>query len=392
LKNLNFYLIEFALNSIFRQKGKNIFIFTLLTLLVFLVTSFFQIATGLKSEALQTVDTLPQITIQKLQGGRTIPIEIAKVDELLQINGVKSAEGRVWGYYYFANQNIYFTIVGIDQFEEQAKKTFEEVTSKYNFDEMKNGMIIGKGVEKILKENSFEEYFNFIKSNGEVKRVSILGTFHRDTTLETNDVMLVPQSIAYEILELSGDMATDIVVKVENIEEIDTIAAKIKTMFPMCRVITKEELKRSYENMFHYKSGLFLALFTICLFSFFMIIYDKSSGLHSSEKKEIGILKAVGWSTNDILKWKFYEAVIVSKTAFFCGLILSFFYVYILKAPLLKDLFLGTGILKPEFNIPFIFDIESLAMTFFITVPIYIAATIFPSWRVSITEADEVLR
>ena len=392
MKNLNFYLIEFALNSIFRQKGKNIFIFTLLTLLVFLVTSFFQIATGLKSEALQTVDTLPQITIQKLQGGRTIPIEIAKVDELLQINGVKSAEGRVWGYYYFANQNIYFTIVGIDQFEEQAKKTFEEVTSKYNFDEMKNGMIIGKGVEKILKENSFEEYFNFIKSNGEVKRVSILGTFHRDTTLETNDVMLVPQSIAYEILELSGDMATDIVVKVENIEEIDTIAAKIKTMFPMCRVITKEELKRSYENMFHYKSGLFLALFTICLFSFFMIIYDKSSGLHSSEKKEIGILKAVGWSTNDILKWKFYEAVIVSKTAFFCGLILSFFYVYILKAPLLKDLFLGTGILKPEFNIPFIFDIESLAMTFFITVPIYIAATIFPSWRVSITEADEVLR
>lgn len=392
MKNLNFYLIEFALNSIFRQKGKNIFIFTLLTLLVFLVTSFFQIATGLKSEAIQTVDTLPQITIQKLQGGRTVPIEIAKVDELLQINGVKSAVGRVWGYYYFANQNIYFTIIGIDQFEEQTKKTFEEVTSKYNFDEMKNGMIIGKGVEKILKENSFEEYFNFIKSNGEVKRVSILGTFHRDTTLETNDVMLVPQSIAYEILELQNEMATDIVVKVENIEEIDTIAAKIKTMFPMCRVITKEELKRSYENMFHYKSGLFLALFTICLFSFFMIIYDKSSGLHSSEKKEIGILKAVGWSTNDILKWKFYEAVIVSKTAFFCGLILSFFYVYILKAPLLKDLFLGNGILKPEFNIPFIFDIESLAMTFFITVPIYVAATIFPSWRVSITEADEVLR
>jgi putative ABC transport system permease protein len=160
----------------------------------------------------------------------------------------------------------------------------------------------------------------------------------------------------------------------------------------MCRVITKEELKRSYENMFHYKSGLFLALFIICLFSFFMIIYDKSSGLNSSEKKEIGILKAIGWSTNDILKWKFYEGIILSKMAFLSGLALSFFYIYILKAPILKDLFLGTGILKPEFNIPFALDMENLAMTFFITVPIYIAATIFPSWRVSTREADEVLR
>jgi ABC-type lipoprotein release transport system permease subunit len=232
LKNLNLYLIEFAINSIFRQKAKNIFIFIILTTLIFLVTSFFQISNGLKIEALQTVEALPEITIQKLQGGRTTPIQSATIDEVLQINGVQSANGRVWGYYYFVNKEIYFTIVGIDQFEEQAKKTFEEVTLKYNFDEMKDGMIVGQGVKKILQENSFDEYFNFIKSNGEVKRVDILGTFQRETTLETNDVMLLPKSMAYEILELQSDMVTDIVVKVENIDEIETIASKIKMMLP----------------------------------------------------------------------------------------------------------------------------------------------------------------
>jgi len=392
LKNINIYLFEFSINSLLRQKTKNIFVLVLFTILIFLVSSVFQISNGLKKELLNTVDILPEITIQKLQGGRTTNIEQNRIDELLQINGISYANGRVWGYYYFANKDVYFTLIGIDQFEEQYKQNFEDVTKKYHFDALNNGAIVGDGVLKILKESFFDDSFNFIKPNGDIKEVQILGTFGRDTTLETNDVILLPKEVVYEIFDLNQTLATDIVVNVENIEEIETIALKIRTMFPDCKVYTKDDLKRSYEEMFHYKGGLFLALFIVCLFSFFMIIYDKSSGLNSEEKREIGILKAVGWSTNDILKWKFYEGVIISLSAFLLGFIFSFFYVYILKAPYLKDLFLGTSSLKPDFNIPFELNLPLVAIVFFICIPIYIAATIFPSWRASVGDTDEVLR
>jgi len=392
LKNINLYLFEFSINSLLRQKTKNIFVLVLFTFLIFLVSSVFQISNGLKKELLSNVESLPEITIQKLQAGRITNIEQNRVDELLQINGISYANGRVWGYYYFANKDIYFTLIGIEQFEEQYKQNFEDVTKKYHFDEIKNGAIVGEGVLKILQESFFHDYFNFIKPNGDIKKVQILGTFGRDTTLETNDVILLPKEVVYEIFDLNQTLATDIVVSVENIEEIDTIALKIRTMFPDCKVYTKDDLKRSYEEMFYYKGGLFLALFIVCLFSFFMIIYDKSSGLNSEEKKEIGILKAVGWSTNDILKWKFYEGVIISLSAFLLGFIFSFFYVYILKAPYLKDLFLGTSSLKPDFNIPFELNLPLVAIVFFICIPIYIAATIFPSWRASVGDTDEVLR
>jgi len=392
LKNINIYLFEFSINSLLRQKTKNIFVLVLFTILIFLVSSVFQISNGLKKELLNTVDILPEITIQKLQGGRTTNIEQNRIDELLQINGISYANGRVWGYYYFANKDVYFTLIGIDQFEEQYKQIFEDVTKKYHFDALNNGAIVGDGVLKILKESFFDDSFNFIKPNGDIKEVQILGTFGRDTTLETNDVILLPKEVVYEIFDLNQTLATDIVVNVENIEEIETIALKIRTMFPDCKVYTKDDLKRSYEEMFHYKGGLFLALFIVCLFSFFMIIYDKSSGLNSEEKREIGILKAVGWSTNDILKWKFYEGMIISLSAFLLGFIFSFFYVYILKAPYLKDLFLGTSSLKPDFNIPFELNLPLVAIVFFICIPIYIAATIFPSWRASVGDTDEVLR
>jgi len=392
LKNVNFYFFEFALNSILRQKTKNIFIFTLFTILIFLVASIFEISNGLKKELLTTVNSLPEITIQNTQAGKIIDIEESKINEILQINGISSANGRVWGYYYFAPKNLYFTIVGIDQFEQQAKNNFEILTKQYDFNKMQNEMIVGNGILKILNENYYREYFNFIKPDGEIKQVNIIGSFDRETTLQTNDIILMSKDLAYEIFGINQTMVTDIVVDVKNIEEIDTVALKIKEIFPNYKVTTREDLKRGYEEMFNYKGGLFLALFIVCLFSFFMIIYDRSSGLNNEEKREIGILKAVGWSTNNILKWKFYESTIISITAFLFGFILSFLYVYILEAPLLKNLFLGFNTMKPEFSIPFELNLSLMATIFFICIPIYIAATIFPSWRASVADADEVLR
>ncbi|HIP31056.1 MAG TPA: FtsX-like permease family protein, partial [Sulfurospirillum arcachonense] len=133
-------------------------------------------------------------------------------------------------------------------------------------------------------------------------------------------------------------------------------------------------------------------LFIISAFTFFMIVYDKASGLSSEEKKEIGILKAIGWKIDDILKEKFYEAFIISFLAFLSAIILALFFVYTLEAPLIKDIFIGYSRLKPTFDLPFVFDFQTVFLLFFLTIPLYLAAIIIPSWRVASMDADEVMR
>ena len=391
MKNkINIYLIEYAINSILRQKSKNFFIVSVFTLLTMMLSSVFFVTNSLKYELDSTVDALPQIIVQEMKAGRYSDIDADKVDGILGITGVEDAVARVWGYYYFEHLGVNFSIVGVDEFEKQYKKSFTKIVDGGNLSE--NSILIGEGVKDVMSRSYYKDYFNFIKSDGSLKKMDIAGVFVHDTLLESNDVIVMSKANAREIFEIDQEKATDIVVSVPNPEEIETIALKIELMYPNTRVISSEDMRVSYQNLFNYKSGLFLALFIISLFTFFIIVYDRASGLSSEQKREIGILKAIGWRVDDVLQEKFYEAFIISFFSYVVGVSIAFFYVYFLQAPIIRDIFVGYSELKVTLELPFIFDLQTLFLVFFLSVPIYVAATIIPSWRVATLEADEVIR
>lgn len=395
MKNkINIYLIEYAINAILRQKLKTVFITTVFTLLTFLLTTVFFITNSIKYELKSTLNSLPEIIVQSVNGGRHADIDTATIDEILTIKGVTDATARVWGYYYFKNAGVNFTLVGIDKFENQYKNSLAKVTDKFEFEDSQNNsfMVVGEGVKKKMSQNYYRDYFNFIKSDGSFKKVYIAGRFKPETQLESNDMIVMSKTSLREIFGIPQTKATDIAVSVANKDEIQTVVQKISSIFPNARVITNEDMEVSYENIFNYKSGIFLALFVVSLFTFFIIIYDKVSGLSSEEKREVGILKALGWRVDDVLKEKFYESFIISFFAYLVGVGLALAFVYLFEAPVIRDIFVGYSELKTSFELPFVFDIQTLFLVFFLSVPIYIAATIIPSWRVATLEADEIIR
>jgi len=393
MKNkINIYLIEYAINSILRQKYKSIFIAIVFILLTFLLSSIFFITNSIKYELNSTVEALPEIIVQKTKAGRHDDIDVDVVDKILSITGVSDAVARVWGYYYFKNAGVNFSIVGINSYEEQCKDSLSNIVEKFDLESDSLSMVVGVGVKKIMYENYYKEYFNFIKPDGTLKKVNLGGVFDGDTQLESNDMIVMSKDLVRDIFDIEESKATDIIVKDANLNEVDTIVGKIKMIYPDTRIITSQDLKVSYQNIFDYKSGIFLALFIVSLFTFFIIIYDKASGLSSEEKREIGVLKAIGWRVDDVIKEKFYEAFIISFFSYTTGVIFSLAYVYILQAPILSNIFTGYSQLKTDFSLAFVFDIQTLFLVFFLSVPIYIAATIIPSWRVATMEADEVIR
>jgi ABC-type lipoprotein release transport system permease subunit len=135
-----------------------------------------------------------------------------------------------------------------------------------------------------------------------------------------------------------------------------------------------------------------MVLLIMALLAFVIFAWDKASGLSAEERREIGILKAIGWETSDIIAVKTYEGFFVSFFSFSSGILTAYLHVFFSSALLFVPALKGWSVLYPDFRITPFIDPYQVAILFFLTVAPYTVATIIPSWRAAIVDPDSVMR
>ena len=284
-------------------------------------------------------------------------------------------------------------MVGIDFFDEQnsaeLKKLLEHLDLKRFLSQ--ESMLVGEGVKKFLTAHYFKDDFTFKTPNGSFKKVKIVQTLPKQADLIANDMIIMPIDLAREIFGMGEDEVTDITFNVPNDAEWDNIITKLHLLFYDVRVIEKREIKKAYENLFNYKGGLFLILYLVTVVTFILILYQRYSMVYSTERKEIGILRAVGWSIKDILKLKFYENLVIVVVSFTLGVVLAYVYVFIWDAPLLSRIFMGGANLSNDVTFVPVLEFGLLGSIFlFYAVP-FLAAVLIPAWKVAVTPPKEAM-
>ena len=116
--------------------------------------------------------------------------------------------------------------------------------------------------------------------------------------------------------------------RVRNPAEVRKVAEKISLALPDTRPILREEILRTYDAVFGWRQGLVFVLLTGAMLAFVIFAWDRASGLSGEERREIGILKAIGWETGDVLRMKFWEGAALSLTAFLLGYLLAYVHVF----------------------------------------------------------------
>ena len=126
--------------------------------------------------------------------------------------------------------------------------------------------------------------------------------------------------------------------------------------------------------------------------AFVIFAWDKATGLSLEERREMGILKAVGWETSEVIAMKSWEGIVVSLAAFFTGVLLAYGHIFFSSALLFEPVLKGWAVIYPEFRlVPFV-DAYQIAVLFFLTVVPYTVSTIVPSWRAATIDPDAVMR
>ena len=120
--------------------------------------------------------------------------------------------------------------------------------------------------------------------------------------------------------------------------------------------------------------------------------WDKASGLNSEEKRELGILKGIGWGIKDVLLMKLWQGGIISITATLTGIIIAYFHIFVFNAPLLRPFLIGWSVLYPSYELMPVLELGDLLTIFFLSVIPYLTAPIVPAWKGAITDPSQAMQ
>ncbi len=368
------YLIDFTLSSLARRKAKNLGLLLVYTLIVFLLASVMLFTHALRQAAAEVLVGAPEVILQRMVAGRHDLIPPGYLERIGRIRGVQQKEGRLWGYYYdpVVKANYTFMVPG-------------------NQDIAAGTLLVGAGMAR-ARGLAVGNVISFRSYSGKLFSFTIARILPRDSELVSADLVLISEADFRSFFAIAPGYFTDIALSVANPLEVRNVAAKLSQQFPDSRPILREEILRTYESIFNWREGIVLALASLAILAFAIFAWEKASGLSADEKREIGILKAIGWETGDVLKMKFWEGALVSLAAFLIGYLAAYLHVFRFSSSLFAPVLKGWAVLYPRFELSPVIDGFQIATLFFFTVFPYAAATLVPIWRAAIADPDAVMR
>jgi ABC-type lipoprotein release transport system permease subunit len=368
------YILDFTLASLFRRKGKNASLFFIYTLVVFMLASAVFFTHAIKREAAIILKESPEMIIHRSVAGRHEQIPVAYLAGVRQIRGVNSVASRLWGYYYDPVAGANYTLMVPEAYEHGP-----------------GSIAIGKGISRVRLAYPGDD-MEFRTFDGSQMVLQIKEVFPAESELVSSDLMLISEDDFRRLFGTPQGYATDLVVRVRNPRELATIALKVSELFPDTRIILRDEILRTYDSIFNWRGGMMIFLLAGALLAFLIFSWDKAAGLSQEEKREIGILKAIGWETSDVILMKFWEGLVISLSAFAAGILFAYGHVFFTNSALFEPTLKGWAVLYPVFKlIPFI-DPSQVASLFFLTVVPYTVATIIPSWAAATIDPDTIMR
>jgi len=274
------------------------------------------------SEAFNVVHSVkPKQTQKKIHNAQPL------INYLNQNPKVKGAIPQVsaQGFYISGSQQLNGMITGINALAEAKLFNFDNYITEGNVLDLKNnvnGILLGIGVAKKMSLK-IGDRIQIANVSGEIIPLKIVGFFQSGLAEIDNAQSYVNVKTAQRILSESENYITDINVKLYDIEDAVPMSKFIANEFGLTAIDIKTanaqfETGTSVRNLISYAVSITLLL--VAGFGIYnilnMMIYEKMN--------DIAILKATGFSGNDVKRIFISQAVIIGIVGGVLGLILGY--------------------------------------------------------------------
>ncbi|MEM4663229.1 MAG: FtsX-like permease family protein, partial [Candidatus Diapherotrites archaeon] len=181
-----------------------------------------------------------------------------------------------------------------------------------------------------------------------------------------------------DLIGFPKDKVSQISVELENPEMIDKIAKTIKfKLGDKYRVINSSQFAESLSDVLGSVRLLVMAVASIAILVAAVGILNTMLMSVMERYKEIGVLKACGWTKGNILKMVLYESTLVGLIGGIAGICLGFFLSYVLQHQITTTLHISP---------------ELIVESFIFSITVGLVSGLYPAWKASNFDPVDALR
>ena len=387
-KHLN--LLFTAIGNIIRNKVRSIVLILCLIAVLFPFVTALSISEGIKFQSLISVEEGADIYVTMDYFGSNAPISLDYLERFKKMDGVTKVFPRIVGRTYFVNRLA--TIVGI--LPENIPSSIHLAQGSV-FRE-KGEVIIGKG---LAREFYLQLGVRFSLSINSSKLLRVAGIFDSDATIWSANLILMSFEDASEFFQMKG-MATDILIYTrpgyapllakEIQQSVDT--SYPDSSGPPLRVQDKSLVKRYFQRGFNYKAGVFTALYTVAFALAIPALLIVSGFGQTERRKEIGVIKATGWQTQEVMEMVTLENLVISLTSAPLAILLAMAWLKWFNGAFIAQFFIAEIGLMAPFPVPSRFLPLPCLFAFLFAIVLTMVGSLYSTWKTATVPPVEAMR
>ncbi len=287
-----------------------------------------------------TLNTLlkstPSIILRRADATGFSPLPVQTSVRIAEnVVGVVSAKPRIWGLVNGPQGQL--TVMGVlkDKIPQALADQLPRLPDP-------GQVIIGFGVSTGLSADTLQ------LEGGVSQNYRVIDRLPEKTSLFTHDLVLMDPEDARQLIGLPKDHASDLAIDVFHESEQEAILSDLIASFPWpVQCVTRLQSQGLCAGRWNRGRTLVTiavipAVLALCLLV--AVNTRKSMGRQS----DLGIMKAMGWTTGDIVRFQLYRELFVCLPSAAVGICLSFLLVYGPGVGWLADFFLGWKTIPPS--------------------------------------------
>jgi ABC-type lipoprotein release transport system permease subunit len=351
------------------------------------------IARGIEEEAAAAVRYGADLYVTGEQFGRTVPVPRDAAAVIKRLPGVADVVPRIVGRIELGKDRHSAVVVGVPL--EGFPAGLDCVEGRLYAGSRRNELVVGTDLARRLNLQVGSLLPPFYRSRSGERVSEVVGVFRSDVSLWQARLIVTSIDTAAHLFD-QPDLATDLLVYCRPGYQ-DEVRRAITRQVVLAggarvRVMAREDVATLLPQGPLRREGVFTALFVVAFAVGILVILVTSGFGLSERRREIGVLKALGWQTDEVLLRSLSESFLVGLAGASLAIVAAFVWLKGLNGYGIASVFLVGVDRVPAFRVPFRLTPVPALLGFGIALVLVMTGSLYSTWRAATVAPREVLR